>query len=78
MSLLSTTGMQNFHRLLALCEPLRCISNTTNITCSELLWSVYGLIQALENSHNPSYNKLAAAWQKWLDYTKTTAAKVSF
>ena len=46
--------------------------------CSELLWAVYGFIQALENTGNKSYRELAQKWQGWMDYTKTTAAKVYF
>lgn len=43
---------------------------------SELLWAVYGFIQALENTGNKLYLELAQKWQIWMDYTKTTAAKV--
>lgn len=43
---------------------------------SELLWAVYGCIQALENSKNPKYIKLAQGWQNWLDYAKSTVATV--
>jgi hypothetical protein len=43
---------------------------------SELLWAVYGFIQALENTADKSYRELAQKWQTWMDYTKTTAAKV--
>lgn len=42
----------------------------------ELLWAVYGCIQALENTGNPKYLKLARSWQNWLDYAKSTVAKV--
>jgi hypothetical protein len=45
---------------------------------SELLWAVYGFIQALESTGNKSYLGLAQKWQTWMDYTKTTAAKVIF
>ncbi|OIW24776.1 putative GPI anchored protein [Coniochaeta ligniaria NRRL 30616] len=44
----------------------------------ELLWAVYGMIQALENSSDQSYRKLAQGWSKWLDYTKSTAAKMFY
>ncbi|CAG8058267.1 unnamed protein product [Penicillium salamii] len=44
----------------------------------ELLWAVYGFIQALENTGNKSYLELAQKWQTWLDYTKTTAAKIFY
>jgi hypothetical protein len=43
---------------------------------SELVWAVYGFIQALENTSNKEYQELAQKWQTWMDYTKTTAAKV--
>lgn len=42
----------------------------------ELIWAVYGFIQALENTGNKSYLDLARGWQTWLDYTKKTAAEV--
>lgn len=42
----------------------------------ELLWAVYGIVQVLESSPNQSYRQLGLEWQEWLDYTKTTVAKV--
>ncbi|KAJ6097338.1 hypothetical protein N7499_001712 [Penicillium canescens] len=44
----------------------------------ELLWAVYGFIQALESTGNKSYLGLAQKWQTWMDYTKTTAAKIFY
>ncbi|KAH6713228.1 putative GPI anchored protein [Leptodontidium sp. MPI-SDFR-AT-0119] len=44
----------------------------------ELIWAVYGLIQVLETSNDPEYRKLAKSWQSWLDYTKSTVAKVFY
>lgn len=44
---------------------------------SELVWAVYGFIQALENTGNKNYRELAQKWQVWMDYTKATAAKVN-
>ncbi|KAL3956127.1 hypothetical protein ACCO45_008973 [Purpureocillium lilacinum] len=44
----------------------------------ELLWAVYACIQALENSHNPSFGKLAKGWQTWFDYVKTTAVPIFY
>ncbi|KFZ20061.1 hypothetical protein V501_00321 [Pseudogymnoascus sp. VKM F-4519 (FW-2642)] len=38
----------------------------------ELLWAVYGAIQAMEKSSEKSFQQLAGKWQKWLDFTKTT------
>lgn len=43
---------------------------------SELLWAVYSVIEALENTGKKSHKKLAARWQEWLDYTKITAPKL--
>lgn len=43
---------------------------------SELLWAVYGFIQAAENTGNQDYLALAQKWQTWMDYTKITGAKV--
>ncbi|KAF2727161.1 putative GPI anchored protein [Polyplosphaeria fusca] len=44
----------------------------------ELLWAVYGAVDALEKSRHVKCRKLAKAWQKWLDYTKITAAEVFY
>ncbi|KFA66944.1 hypothetical protein S40285_05738 [Stachybotrys chlorohalonatus IBT 40285] len=44
----------------------------------ELVWAVYGAIQALEKSNKRSYRKLARDWSVWLDYVKTTAADVFY
>ncbi|KAL1966392.1 hypothetical protein VTN77DRAFT_4534 [Rasamsonia byssochlamydoides] len=44
----------------------------------ELLWAVYSAIEVLENSPKESYQRLAQDWQRWLDYTKTTAAKIFY
>ncbi|KAH1425567.1 hypothetical protein KXV65_006284 [Aspergillus fumigatus] len=44
----------------------------------ELLWAVYAFVQALENTGKPSYAELASQWQKWIDYTKTTGAKIFY
>jgi hypothetical protein len=54
---------------------LRWLSANASLS-SELLWAVYGFIQALENTGDKSYLELAQKWQVWMDYTKTTAAKV--
>ena len=43
----------------------------------ELLWAVYAAIHVLETSSEASWRALAAGWQAWLDYAKSTAAKVS-
>jgi hypothetical protein len=45
---------------------------------SELIWAVYSAIEAMTTSSNSNYHNLAKEWQAWLDYTKQTAAKVSF
>ncbi|KAI2760410.1 CAZyme family GH162 [Penicillium roqueforti] len=34
--------------------------------------------EALENTGNKSYRELAQKWQVWMDYTKTTAAKIFY
>ena len=46
------------------------------INFSELLWAVYSAVQVLETSHRSDYQALAKGWQAWLDYAKSTAAKV--
>jgi hypothetical protein len=48
----------------------------TKLFSRELLWAIYGFIQALENTGKASYKELARKWQIWMDYTKTTAAQV--
>lgn len=45
---------------------------------SELLWAVYGCISALEKSCKASHHRLAADWQEWFDYAKTTVDKVFY
>jgi hypothetical protein len=42
----------------------------------ELLWAVYSAVQVLETSHRADYQALAKRWEEWLDYSKSTAAKV--
>ncbi|KXT07217.1 hypothetical protein AC578_2453 [Pseudocercospora eumusae] len=44
----------------------------------ELLWAVYAAVEALSVSHDYQYRRLGARWQEWLDYTKTTAAKLFY
>ncbi|KAF2244423.1 putative GPI anchored protein [Trematosphaeria pertusa] len=44
----------------------------------ELLWAVYGAVQALERSNQSEFTDLARGWQAWLDYTKTTATEVFY
>lgn len=42
----------------------------------ELIWAVYAVIQALNQSNTIEWHQLAQGWQKWLDYTKENAARV--
>ncbi|CAM1502473.1 Fc.00g044570.m01.CDS01 [Cosmosporella sp. VM-42] len=42
----------------------------------ELIWGVYGAIQALEGHHKASFRRLAKGWQNWLNYVSSTAAKI--
>ena len=42
----------------------------------ELLWAVYSAVQVLGTSNRADYQALAKHWQAWLDYAKSTAAKV--
>ena len=44
----------------------------------ELLWAVYSAIQVLETSNESNFQALAKGWQAWLDYTKSTAAKIFY
>ena len=44
----------------------------------ELIWAVYAVVQALNQSNASEWHQLAQGWQKWLDYTKENAARVKF
>ncbi|KAM0713761.1 hypothetical protein Q7P37_010723 [Cladosporium fusiforme] len=44
----------------------------------ELLWAVYAAVQALETSRKPEYQALARQWQAWLDFTKSTVARIFY
>ncbi|KAM3448251.1 hypothetical protein MY3296_007934 [Beauveria thailandica] len=54
------------------------VSRVPGLDNGELLWAVYGCISALEKSCKASHRRLAAEWQKWLDYAKTTVDKVFY
>ncbi|KAJ5610641.1 GPI anchored protein [Penicillium lagena] len=54
------------------------VNRVPGLDNGELLWAVYGFIQALENTNNASYKELASKWQTWMDYTKTTAAQIFY
>jgi hypothetical protein len=45
--------------------------------CRELIWAIYAAIEAMESTNDKSYHALAAGWTEYLDYLKTTVAKVS-
>ena len=47
------------------------------LTYSELIWGIYAVIAAIEDSGCEEWTELGKGWQAWLDYAKTTAAKVS-
>ncbi|KAJ5214340.1 hypothetical protein N7449_001509 [Penicillium cf. viridicatum] len=51
------------------------VNRVPGLDNGELVWAVYGFIQALENTGRKNYQELAQKWQVWMDYTKTTAAK---
>ncbi|KAJ5402663.1 uncharacterized protein N7487_008559 [Penicillium crustosum] len=51
------------------------VNRVPGLDNGELVWAVYGFIQALENTGDKRYQELAQKWQVWMDYTKTTAAK---
>ncbi|KAF2095699.1 putative GPI anchored protein [Rhizodiscina lignyota] len=44
----------------------------------ELIWSVYAAVQVLESSPNREWKTLAKAWQTWLDYTASNAARIFY
>lgn len=44
----------------------------------ELIWAVYGCIEALEKRPEPKYHKLAKSWQKWFDYVSSTASQIFY
>ncbi|KAM3511729.1 hypothetical protein MY11210_004619 [Beauveria gryllotalpidicola] len=67
-----TTSLQNI-------EPTwDWVNRVPGLDNGELLWAVYGCISALEQSCKASHRRLAAQWQKWLDYAKTTVDKVFY
>ena len=49
-----------------------------NPSRSKLIWAVYAAIEALSKSSRPEFRGLGDSWQKWLDYTKYTAARVFY
>jgi hypothetical protein len=49
-----------------------------NESCSKLVWAVYAAIEALSTSSRPEFRGLGDGWQKWLDFTKHTAARVFY
>lgn len=54
------------------------LSSTNGLTLlSELIWSVYAFVSALEDCNKPEWADLLAGWQGWMDYVKTTAKTVS-
>ena len=56
-------------------DQFTCIK-MADLVHSELIWAVYSAVQVLETSPILGYSDLAKGWQSWLDYTKSTAAKV--
>ncbi|KAH6888458.1 hypothetical protein B0T10DRAFT_514173 [Thelonectria olida] len=42
----------------------------------ELIWAVYGAVEALNSRRQPKFTKIAKDWQNWLDYVASTAGKV--
>ena len=54
------------------------VNRVPGLDNGELLWAVYGAVQALESSSKAKYQKLGKQWQAWLDYTKTNAARIFY
>lgn len=44
----------------------------------ELLWAVFGAVEALQSHGNSAYIELGHQWQAWLDYAKGNAARVFY
>ena len=44
----------------------------------ELIWAVYGAVQALGSSSQAKYRNLGKQWQSWLDYTKKNVARMFY
>ncbi|KPM42166.1 hypothetical protein AK830_g4372 [Neonectria ditissima] len=42
----------------------------------ELIWAVYGCIEALNSQHKPKFTKIANGWQNWLDFVASTAGDI--
>ncbi|QQK44756.1 putative GPI anchored protein [Penicillium digitatum] len=54
------------------------VNRVPGLDNGELIGAVDGFIPALESTGNKSYQELAQQWQVWMDYTKTTAAKIFY
>ena len=54
------------------------VNRVPGLDNGELLWAVYGAVQALDSSSKPHFRQLGAEWQTWLDYTKLNAAKIFY
>lgn len=54
------------------------VNRVPGLDNGELLWAVYGAVQALESSSKTKYQSLGKQWQAWLDYAKTNAARMFY
>lgn len=60
------------------CNHTRTRTDCGSCSCRELIWAVYAVIEAMSTYTDPETKALAAGWTTYLNYLKTTAAKVSF
>ena len=54
------------------------VNRVPGLDNGELIWAVYGAVQALESSPKAKYRNLGKQWQAWLDYTKTNIARMFY
>ncbi|KAH8807307.1 putative GPI anchored protein [Xylogone sp. PMI_703] len=54
------------------------VNRVPGLDNGELLWAVYGCIQALEDTGKSKHLKLARDWQNWLDYAKSNVATIFY
>lgn len=53
-------------------------SNPAKDNCRELIWAVYGAIEALNSRREAKFTKIAKDWQTWLDYIASTAVPIFY
>ncbi|KAF7552641.1 hypothetical protein G7Z17_g4164 [Cylindrodendrum hubeiense] len=52
------------------------VNRVPGLDNGELIWAVYGCVEALRTQHKSKFTKIANGWQDWLDYVASTAADI--